>query len=73
MNKKTLTPLLTLFVLSACTWDEGLTIEDLKGTVVIPREAATRTFVDAEGVETGVTDVRLLMGTLSKSLAGCEL
>ncbi len=72
MNKKTLTPLLTLFVLSACTWDEGLVIEDLTGTVVIPREAATRTFVGADGSETSITDVRLIGPVILGLFPGVE-
>jgi len=46
--------------LGGCTFDEGLTISDMTGTVVVPREAATRTFIREGGVEEEITDVRLI-------------
>lgn len=51
--------LATLTGLSGCTFNEGLVIEDMTGTVVVPREAATRQMPgDADGETT--TDVRLI-------------
>lgn len=45
--------------LPACTFDEGLVIQDMTGTVVVPRAAATRQMPgDEEGATT--TDVRLI-------------
>jgi hypothetical protein len=44
---------------SACTYDEGLNIHDLSGTVTLPREAVTRTMIDpATGLDVEVTDTR---------------
>ncbi len=44
---------------TGCTWEEGLMIENMSGTVVIPREAATRDLIiDGEIVET--TDIALI-------------
>lgn len=43
---------------SGCTYDEGLVINNMQGTIVVPRAAATRSFVDADGNEFEVTDVR---------------
>lgn len=43
---------------SACRYEEGLLIENMKGTVIVPREAATVTWVDGDGNENEVTDVR---------------
>lgn len=47
-------------VLVACAFDEGLEIRNLTGTVVVPREAATRTVVRPDGTFEDVTDVRLI-------------
>lgn len=41
-------------------FDEGIIVEDLTGKIIVPREAATRTFFDAEGNPQEITDVRLL-------------
>jgi hypothetical protein len=42
-----------------CKWDEELPIEDLRGTVVVPAEAATRTVLDPDSGElVQITDVR---------------
>ncbi|MCB9677548.1 MAG: hypothetical protein H6737_20750 [Alphaproteobacteria bacterium] len=45
---------------TGCAWDEGLEIRNMTGTVVIPREAATRTFQRSDGTVEEVTDVRLI-------------
>lgn len=46
---------------SGCVYDEGLIIQNLKGTVAIPVEAATRDFVDIETGETyTVVDSKLI-------------
>jgi len=42
--------------LSACSFNEGLIIQDMTGTVVVPREAATRVMPNGETI----TDVRLI-------------
>lgn len=52
--------LLLLAPLVGCTFDEGIIIEDIEGTIIVPRDAATQTFVDEDGNETEVTDVRLI-------------
>lgn len=52
-------PVLAALPLAACTFNEELEIYDLRGTVVLPEEAATRT-VTIDGVETEITDVRLI-------------
>ena len=51
---------IALSLVQACSYDEGLIIENLKGTVKVPKAAGTRTFIDANGVSTEVTDVKLL-------------
>jgi hypothetical protein len=51
---------LLLLGLVGCAFDEDLPEVDIAGTVVIPRAAATRTFIDDKGVETEVTDIRFL-------------
>lgn len=57
--RTTLIGLAAVAGLVGCTFDEGLIIEDMTGTVVVPREAATRQMPgDAEGETT--TDVRLI-------------
>lgn len=45
---------------TACAWDDGLIIENMTGKVILPREAATRVFLNAEGEEETVTDPRLI-------------
>ncbi len=45
---------------TGCAYDEDLLIANLQGTVVVPRAAATRTFIDADGGENEITDVRLI-------------
>jgi hypothetical protein len=51
-------PLVALPLLAtACRWDEGLEINNMTGTVVVPMEAATKTFNLEDGPIT-VTDVR---------------
>lgn len=56
--------LAALPVTSGCGWDEDLLIHNFKGTVVLPVEAATRTFlrIDEDGnrSEETVTDPRLI-------------
>lgn len=42
---------------SACRWEEGLEIHNMTGTIVVPREAATRTYVLPDSTVT-LTDVR---------------
>ena len=44
--------------MSGCSWQEGLIINNMQGTVVVPRAAATRTFVDENGDSFELTDVR---------------
>ena len=51
--------------LGACTFNEGLEIYDLTGTVVLPQEAAVRT-IDIDGVPTEVEDVRLQQDDLDE-------
>lgn len=52
-------PILGGLALVGCRFEEGLSIENLAGTVVLPEEAATRTIV-IDGNEETVTDVRLI-------------
>jgi hypothetical protein len=70
-----LAPVLSSTMLSGCYYDEGLTIENMTGTVVIPREAATRDFVregdEGDTVET-ITDVRLIGPVYLGMFAGVE-
>ncbi len=56
MRRLTLLPLVPLLGLAACGSDEGLVIEDMTGTIVVPREAATREMPNGETI----TDVRLI-------------
>ncbi len=49
-----------LLQLLGCTYDEGLEIRNLQGTVVVPRAAATRDIPDESGALVSVTDVRLI-------------
>ena len=43
-----------------CQFDEGLDIKTMKGKVVLPRAAVTRTFTLADGTEQELTDVKLI-------------
>ena len=52
--------ILAVAVLGGCTFDEGIIVNDMKGTIVIPRDAATRTLTYADGTEQTVTDPRLI-------------
>ncbi len=45
---------------TGCAWDDGLVIQNLTGTVIIPREAATRELPAAGGGTETVTDPRLI-------------
>jgi hypothetical protein len=47
-------------LLGGCTYDEGIIVKDMTGTVVVPREAATRTFTYTDGTSQTVTDARLI-------------
>ncbi len=63
--------------LSGCSWDEGLIIENMVGTVVLPPEALTRSFVDEDGTVTEpMTDTRLIgpvyLGLYSGVTTGIE-
>lgn len=51
---------LLLAALAGCTYDEGLTIVDMTGTVVLPEEAATRVITHADGSSETVIDPRLI-------------
>ncbi len=46
--------------LSGCGFKEGLEISDMKGTVVLPEEALTRTFFHSDGSSETLTDPRLI-------------
>lgn len=46
--------------LGGCVYDEGLLIENLKGTIRLPEAAATRTLVREDGTSETVTDARLI-------------
>ncbi|MBT3222734.1 MAG: hypothetical protein HN348_26970, partial [Proteobacteria bacterium] len=54
------TILLASLLVGGCTFDEGLIIENLTGTIVLEREAATRVFIDDEGNDYEITDPRLI-------------
>lgn len=58
MNRSTLWLLVALA--PGCAWDEGLTIENMTGKVVIPKEAATRVMNTADGGTEEITDPRLI-------------
>lgn len=59
MNKATL--LATVTLLNACSaFDEGMQIEDMTGTVVISREAATRDMLMPDDTTQTVVDTRLI-------------
>ncbi len=54
-------PLLSLVFLGGCAYEEGLIIENMRGTVHIPGAAATRTIINLDGSETLIEhDIRLL-------------
>jgi hypothetical protein len=44
--------------LQGCAYDEGLIIHNMRGTIVVPKAAATRYLLDADGVEQEVIDAR---------------
>jgi len=48
------------FALSGCGFNEGLEIADMKGTVLLPEEALTRTFYHPDNTEETLTDPRLI-------------
>lgn len=60
--RPTVLPLLVVLTAatSGCLYDEGLIIENLRGTVFLPDAAATRTIVDAQGEAQTITDIRLI-------------
>lgn len=61
MTSATRAALLLAVVAQACTYDENLPQVDIKGTVVVPRAAATRMVLDTRtGVETEVVDARFI-------------
>jgi hypothetical protein len=49
-----------LLLQGGCAFDEGLEVETMSGTVVVPRAAATRTFTKEDGSEETLTDVKLI-------------
>lgn len=49
-----------LGLLAACGFEENLPEIDIEGTIIVPREAATRTVYNEEGDEVEVTDVRFI-------------
>lgn len=51
---------LLLLPLVACTYDEGIIVQDMVGTIVVPEAAATRTFAYEDGTEQTVTDTRVI-------------
>lgn len=57
MSKSFVTSLLAVVTLVGCGYDEGLNIENIEGTVVIPRELVTRTY-NVGGQTQQLTDVR---------------
>jgi len=52
--------IVTAAALTGCTFDEGITIENLHGKVIIPQEAATRTIHHEDGSDETVIDPRLI-------------
>ncbi|MEZ4239247.1 MAG: hypothetical protein R3F59_24455 [Myxococcota bacterium] len=46
--------------LGGCVYDEGLEIANLRGRVIVPEEAVTRTLVLGDGTEQTITDIKLL-------------
>ena len=78
-NRRTYTLGLSLagaLLASGCTYDEGLTIKDLHGKVVLPAEAATRTFFHPDGSSETLTDPRLIgpvyLGLYSEVVDGVQ-
>ena len=55
---RTLAALALTGTLAGCSFDENLPIHNMRGTIVVPREAATRTLADADGNDFEITDVR---------------
>lgn len=55
-----LAPFALLAGLSGCRYDEGLLIENMRGTVFVPEAAATRTIVNPDGQSVPITDVKLI-------------
>jgi hypothetical protein len=61
MMKHALTALSVLVAtLSGCRYEEGLLIENMRGTVLVPEAAATRTVVHPNGESETITDVKLI-------------
>jgi hypothetical protein len=65
-------PLLSAALLSGCYYDEGLIIENMTGTLVIPREAATRDFIRDDDTVDTITDVRLIGPVYLGMFSGVE-
>jgi len=53
-------PVFALVAASACRYDEGLLIDNMKGSVFIPDAAATRLIAQPTGETVPVTDVKLI-------------
>jgi hypothetical protein len=53
-------PVLLIPLVAACTYDEGIVVKDMTGTVRIPVAAATRTFTHEDGSTETVTDPALI-------------
>lgn len=47
-------------LVAGCSYNEGITIRDLTGKVILPEEAGTRTFFYADGTEETISDPRLI-------------
>lgn len=66
-----------LLVLQGCDYDEGLVIENMTGTIVVPRAAATRDVEGADGVIAPLTDTRFIgpvyLGFYASVVEGVEL
>ena len=60
MKRSFALPLACFATLSGCAFEEGLPEIEVVGTVVVPKEAATRTVLDTDGNESEVTDVRFI-------------
>jgi len=60
MNRTMLLSVVALVGASGCSYDEGLVIENLRGTVKIPVEAGTQTVVRADGETVELTDAKLI-------------
>lgn len=72
---------MTLLLLAACTFEEALPEVDLTGTVVVPREAVTRTVVTYGGLDENespiyttseVTDPRLIGPVILGAFSGID-